>query len=583
MLNTRVGVLRVLIGALLFSSVIHACGDATPSGPIVAPVAMVALESPRQALTIGETITMVATPRSANGQPLQRLVEWATSNAHRATVSASGLVTAVGAGTVTITARSEGKSASLEVRVDPPAAVPVADVRLSADEEVLLSWNGSTTLDAVALDASGAELPGRAVQWTTSKPSVVSVSTTGLVQATGPGTAMVTAVIEGVAASVAVRVLLAPAVAVVLDAVDPGLEIGETVFFSGSVRRESGELSAGPLTWQSDRPEIATAESQTASIASVSAHRAGTFTLTASADGVSASLTLRVTPRPTHDLIYSRHGGGNTFEILALALDRAGAEPVRLNAGSVSRDPSPSPDGTAFVFAVSQLDLLGRPQDDLYIVGRNGLNMRWLTQQPGVEDEPAWSPDGARIAFRGMGDGGHIWTINTDGTGLTNVTAALPADLSNLRNPAWSPDGERIAFVAARDGAHKIWTIRADGTGLTQITSDAGFDMSPTWSPAGDRLAFTRYNTASPTLGWDVMIVSAQAGATPVRLALPGDQLLPAWSPDGHYLAVTGTVESGHGVQDLYTMRPDGSGLRLRTVNAAWGGGLSPAWNRRQP
>lgn len=575
--------LRALIVALLFSSFIVACGDATPSGPIVTPVAIVRLESPRLVLTIGETITMVATPRSASGQPLQRPVEWASSNESRATVNASGLVTAVGAGAVTITASSEGKSASLEVTVAPSAPAPVADVRLSADAEVLLAWNGSMTLGAVALDATGTELPGREVQWLTSKPSVASVSPTGLVRATGTGTAMVTAMIEGVAASVSVRVLPAPAVAIVLDAVDPGLEIGETVFFSGSVRRESGEITAGPLAWLSDRPEIATVESRTASIASVSAHRAGTFTLTASVDGISTSLTLRVTPRPTYDLIYSRHGGGNTFEIFTLGLNQQGAQPVRLNAGSVSRDPSPSPDGAVLVFAVSQLDQHGQQQDDLYTVGRNGLNMRRLTQQSGVEDEPAWSPDGARIAFRRMSDGGHIWTINADGTGLTNVTAQVPADLSDMRNPAWSPDGERIAFVAARNGAHKIWTIKADGTGLTQITTDGGFDTSPTWSPAGDQLAFTRYNAANPTLGWDVMIVSAHAGATPVRLALPGDQLLPAWSPDGHYLTVTGTVVAGQGIQNVYTMRTDGSGLRLRTVNAAWGGGLSPAWIRRQP
>jgi Tol biopolymer transport system component len=335
--------------------------------------------------------------------------------------------------------------------------------------------------------------------------------------------------------------------------------------------------------WTSSDPAVVTASSTAATAAAVVAHGAGVVTLTGTSEGKSATLQLRITPKPTHDLIYSRRNAQNASEIFVLSLDVPGAAPVRLNAGNVSRDPSPSPDGTQFVFSVSQIDPLGQEQDDLYIVNRNGLNMRWLTRTPGMELEPSWSPDGTKIVFRtidGRPENSALWIVNVDGTGLTKLTTALPAGVTDPGHPDWSPDGRRIVFTAAHNLTHKVWTINADGSGATQLTTDAGFDMNPTWSPDGMRIAFTRYDVAAPANGWDVVIAPVTGGA-PVRLALPGDQLLPAWSPDGQYIAVTGTVVAGQGTQNLYTLRPDGSGLRLRTVNAAWGGGSAPAWVRR--
>jgi TolB protein len=152
--------------------------------------------------------------------------------------------------------------------------------------------------------------------------------------------------------------------------------------------------------------------------------------------------------------------------------------------------------------------------------------------------------------------------------------------MTDKRDPTWSRGGTRIAFIGAVAGQHKVWVMNADGTNARQVTTDAGFDMTPTFAPDGQRIAFTRYNTAEPVLGDDVMIVSAQGGV-PTRLSLAGDQRNPAWSPEGHYIAVNGTAVAGQGQTDIYTLRPDGTGLRLRTINPAWGGGFNPAWIAR--
>ena len=580
MTGNRVVHMLVLLAAALAT----ACGSADVNSPLEPkPVAAVEVTAPSPTLLVGTQMTLVATPRASGGEALQRVVAWSSTNEGVATVSGAGVVTAVAPGPVNIVASSESRSGIVPIVVTPVPPPPIAEVRISVDDEVQLDWNGAAQLSAVPLDAEGNALPARPVQWLSSNTGIATVSATGVVQAVGPGLGWITAVIDGLSANVSVRVKRAPVESVVLDvpAAARGIEVGETVMVGTQLRLVSGQLVGGALAWTSSDSSVATASS-TAAAAIVVAHGAGVVTLTGTIDGKTATLQLRVTPKPTHDLIYSRSSAPNVSEIFVLSLDGSGAAPVRVNAGNVSRDPSPSPDGTQLVFAVSQVDLLGQMQNDLYIVNRNGLNMRWLTRLPGVEYEPVWSPDGTKILFRGIDMDGvnDLWTVNVDGTGFTKLTTALPAGVSNAGQASWSPDGRRIVFTATRNGVQKLWTMNADGSAATQLTTDAGFDVTPTWSPDGSRIAFTRWDAAAPANGWDVVIVPVTGGAA-VRISLPGDQQLPAWSPDGQYIAVTGTLIAGQGTQNLYTLRPDGSGLRLRTVNAAWGGGSAPAWVRR--
>lgn len=583
-MSTSIAARAVSKALVIALALLAACGDSNPivEPPPPVPVASVAVSPPNQSLIVGNQITLEATPKSANGQELDRAVTWTSENQTLATVSSAGVVTALAVGEVGIRATSEGKFGRAVLTIAPVPQVPVAEVRLSVDEEIVLEWDGIRQITATPYDAQGNELVDRHIHWSSNRPSIAAV-VNGTIEAQNPGTATITATVEGIVASVGVRVNQAPIVSLRIDAATTGLEVGESFIFAAPIERANGETTYGPASWTSSMPGVARVEHTDVMYAVVEALSEGTFTLSATVEGKSASLTLTVTAKPTHDLIYNRWKDGAS-EIFTLSTLNPSEAPVKINAGNVSREPSPSPDGTQLVFAVSQTNpTTGEMQNDLYIVNRNGMNMRWLTRMSGLEDQPKWSPDGTKILFHAMVDAKiDLYTINPDGSGLTNLTSFIGAEMTDKNYPAWSPNGDRIVFTGAVGGKYKLYTIDVNGGGsnLRQITTDDGFDGTPTFSNDGEKIAFMRYNATGPGFGYDVMIVSA-AGGTPVRLALPGDQMTPAWSPDGKFIAVSGTPTAGTGSSQIYTMRADGTGLRLRTVNPAHGGGVAPAWIAR--
>ncbi|HKE92203.1 MAG TPA: Ig-like domain-containing protein [Gemmatimonadales bacterium] len=182
-------------------------------------VASVTISPPEAALQIGARTQLAATPRDARDRVLTgRPVRWSSSANAIATVTPTGVVTGVAAGQTTITAQIESQSAQATVSV---ALVPVASVTLTPATLTLAI--GKSSQIAVALkDARGNTIRDRDVTWTTSDPSIVGVSPTGLVTATRGGTATITAASENARATVAVTVPAPAAPPVVAN--NPGPE-----------------------------------------------------------------------------------------------------------------------------------------------------------------------------------------------------------------------------------------------------------------------------------------------------------------------------------------------------------------------
>lgn len=276
---------------------------------------------------------------------------------------------------------------------------------------------------------------------------------------------------------------------------------------------------------------------------------------------------------PDHDLLFeSAVEGAPRLRLLGLA---AGA-PITLAPGLTARDPAPSPGGLWIAFVVENIRAY---EVDIWVVHRDGSGLRRLTDHWEVDDQPVWSPDGTRLAFRSYrsGHASDIWVMNADGSQPVKLTPdPLPGIHDDFR-PAWSPDGSRIAFASDRGGDVDIWTMRADGTDFRRMTNSPDYDTEPAWSPDGRSLVFRR---SAPGVGSDLMIVPA-TGGTARRLPLAGEQRQPAWSPDGTLIAFVYQPAFNRGQPEIQTVRPDGTDLRTRTSDPSWGGGLNPSWIRR--
>lgn len=190
------------------------------------------------------------------------------------------------------------------------------------------------------------------------------------------------------------------------------------------------------------------------------------------------------------------------------------------------------------------------------------------------DDQPAWSPDGSRIAFVRYQDGNQdIYVMNADGSNIVRFTNDGASG-----NPTWSPDGRRIAFQRETDGNADIYSMNANGTDVRRLTDDPLSEYTPAWSPHAIDIAFVgfSYGTSGPT---PARLYLMNADGTRRRQLPAEDVAQPSWSPDGSKIVF---VDSRGG--SLYVINGDGTGLRQVVDLAGLTGGranltMSPSWS----
>ncbi|HEX7317123.1 MAG TPA: LpqB family beta-propeller domain-containing protein [Pyrinomonadaceae bacterium] len=191
--------------------------------------------------------------------------------------------------------------------------------------------------------------------------------------------------------------------------------------------------------------------------------------------------------------------------------------------------PSLAPDGRTFVYSSDQSGNF-----DILLQRVGGMNPTNLTKDSAADDkQPAFSPDGERIAFRSGREPAGIYVMGATGENVRLVS-------EGGFHPSWSPDGKEIVYSAAgRDEPDvrnttpsKLWVVNVE-SGAKRLLSDLDA-MQPAWSPHGARVAFW---FMPPAVGRSDVATVPSGGGEPV--VVTRDALTnwnPVWSPDGKFL-----------------------------------------------
>jgi TolB protein len=265
---------------------------------------------------------------------------------------------------------------------------------------------------------------------------------------------------------------------------------------------------------------------------------------------------------------------GRILQIFTIKPDGSGLRQIthitHVPAGAVGvENPTWSPDGATIA--------LDAP------VGR-GVNI--FTTSPGkplaplplsvgaFNGDPAYSPNGKQISFDQDIGPSHpkvhgIFIANADGSDAHRLTTAIRTTHSFDTESQWSPNGRRIAFTRVKNSHQAaVFIVNVNGTGLRRLTPWKLDAASPDWSPNGRTILFATYwdpqrgklatiDSIRPDGSHRTVLTSTRAKQQSFR---------PSWAPDGSRVVFTRFTPAGKtGRLDLYTMNPNGTGLKRLT------------------
>ncbi len=241
---------------------------------------------------------------------------------------------------------------------------------------------------------------------------------------------------------------------------------------------------------------------------------------------------------------------------------------------------------------------------EIWIANEDGTNLCRLTNTDDNSEHPAWSPNGAYLAYTSAGLNGsdsQIWVVNADDSNARQITSAPSTEpwLFNL-NPTWSPDSTKLAFQGYGDGHDlDLVIIDADGTDQRRVSSTYHKASEPSWSPDGTKIAFTKYGdsicrdgipiagdaeiwvmnvsdgVATQLTGRDSSTEPACVDKQPQTYSTVFHTTHPEWSPDGTKIAYTG----GRGGTGTAVWVMDADGTNKTRLTSVPGYSRHPSWS----
>jgi TolB protein len=237
--------------------------------------------------------------------------------------------------------------------------------------------------------------------------------------------------------------------------------------------------------------------------------------------------------------------------------------------GSISLSPRVSPDNSRVAFAT-----LGR---EGWAVRMYSLELGRLVSFPagttgGSNQSPAWSADGAKIAFSSSRSGDpEIWVADASGSAPKRITYFKGPDVS----PVWNPrTNAQLAWVSGRTGLPQVYTMDQDGANIQRMT-DGGYAVSPSWSATGQFLTFSwnrKYGPGAPG-GQDIYIMDIATKRWQQLTHEAGTNDFPSWAPDTRHIVFE---RKQGGRTEIWSMLSDGTDQHQLTHS---GNNFMPNWS----
>src|SRR6266704_2022715 len=403
------------------------------------------------------------------------IVVWTSLRPDVASVDQSGNVVALSPGQGTIQATVAGGGG---LTATAPVVVQQAEFTVREGAQLMLSPGEVDTLHVIVASQNNRRVNPLVLQWASSDQSVARVSLAGAVTAAGPGKAILT--VSGLLQSKSIEV----AVHKVVDklAVTPRASAEVQVPLTGTAKFKADALTAdntpvpeAPLRWNVADPAIASFDAQSGIL---TGRAVGKTQLTVRGPGAGLAVTWNV----------SVIAGAVKFTQPRVGIGLNQRHTLRANYADDQGNVLGPASNLTWNSDNPQIASVG---EDGTVAGAGYGHAKVTATAPGGKTAAAdvYVVGEIIVASSRANPPGKFQLYAIERSNLAQLTKLTP-DTTSASDPAFSPDGSRIAFVSQRDGNAEIYIMNADGTGSTRVTNDPQPDGRPSFTPDGQAIVF---------------------------------------------------------------------------------------------